>query len=146
MLLFFFDRKIIFCTNGNHVYLRQLSTIRCFLRSDSIYTFQEPTFSWSEGDSQSESSPVKQVRQFWIKRLYPPWSVALTVDVKLRSIFNRHEMLNGCETLQYHDRKRHKRKKKYLERCICICILFIRKIICNYNFNNVCNISTNYKL
>lgn len=29
-------------------YLRQLPTMGCFLRSDSIYTFQEPTFSWRD--------------------------------------------------------------------------------------------------
>jgi len=50
----------------------------------------------SEGDSRSESSPVRPVRQFWIKSLYATTN-RLTVNRKIKIKLNRgnHGTVNG---------------------------------------------------
>lgn len=87
------DREILRQREIMHV--RPLPIIGCFLHRLVFSTnikldlhFPGTNFLvvWSEGDSWSESSPVKPVRQFWIKSLYPIWSIALTVDGKIKVI------------------------------------------------------------
>lgn len=74
---------------------------------------------WS--DSRSESSPVKPVRQFWIKSLYPTWSIALTVDGKIKVNFQlwnigRMFVARHCNIMIESD------KKIFRENCFHVCI------------------------
>lgn len=71
-----------------------------------------------EGDSWSESSPVKPVRQFWIKRLYPARSVALTVDRKIKVNLQSRVSRNVERILvaKRYDITTESGEKKYLER------------------------------
>lgn len=90
MFLFFFGQRNYICSewkSHTYIYISALANYGVFSQIKLNLHFPRINFlvaNPSEGDSRSESSPVKPVRQFWIKRLYPAWSVALTVDRKIK--------------------------------------------------------------
>jgi len=137
IFLFFLRKNYILCEQKSHVCISTIgANYGVFSQIKLNLYFPGTNFlvAWSEGNSRSESSPVKPVRQFWIKRFYPTWSVALTVDCKIKVNLQSRVLkrwTNAKRYIQYY-----KKRQKEISQGMYI---FVHHAInyTIYNFNNI---------